>query len=349
MRFTLANKAFADAYDTTVEALIGKTDADFHPYQDMIDRYDHEDRQVLESGEDMVIPEIEITNIHGERLWRYTIKRPIRDENGQVTQVLGVATDITYLKKAEEELAKARDEALEASRLKSQLLAKVSHELRTPLGAILGYTQLLDQGAFGVISEQQHTITEKVIDSTNYLASMVNELLDQAQLDTGRLKLNLSTVNLTDLVSQVESKMSVLAETKGLAFNTLIEEDVPQYAMFDEHRLQQILLNLTGNAIKFTESGQVDVKLFCPEPTHLAMQVIDTGPGISGEAQAYIFEPFRQVDGSETREHQGSGLGLSIVNQLTDLMGGRVILDSELGKGSTFTILLPLEATEEYA
>jgi PAS domain S-box-containing protein len=255
--------------------------------------------------------------------------------------------EIAERKRAQEALAQARDQALEASRLKSELLAKVSHELRTPLGVILGYAELLEDGTFGSLSEQQQEITVKVIDSARYLSNLVNELLDQAQFERGKLELAIKPFAPKDLIRQVETKMNVLAQAKGLSLSHDIAVHVPPILSGDPYRLQQVLVNLVSNAIKFTDTGEVTVRFSCPDPEHWAMQVTDTGSGIPPEAQAYIFEPFRQVDGSMTREHSGTGLGLSIVKQLTTLMGGQVTLESQLGQGSTFTILLPLTPIQE--
>jgi signal transduction histidine kinase len=140
------------------------------------------------------------------------------------------------------------------------------------------------------------------------------------------------------------SRMNVLAQTKNLEIITQIEPDLPPTLYGDATRLQQILVNWVSNALKFTERGQVKGCIYCPDDLHWAMQVSDTGLGIPAEGQAYIFEPFRQVDGSMTREHGGSGLGLSIVKQLTELMGGHITLSSTIGQGSTFTVILPLTA-----
>ncbi len=267
---------------------------------------------------------------------------PLYDRRQRLTGRLIVLRDITERKQAEEALALARDEALAASRLKTELLAKVSHELRTPLGAILGFTEMLELGVYGPLTDKQREVTAEVIDSTRYLTSLVNELLDQAHLDAGKLKLNLSPFAPTDLVEETLSKMKVLAETKGLRLATHIAADIPTSVIGDPARTRQILIRLVNNAIKFTETGAVQVRLYQPDPTHWALRVSDTGAGIPVEAQAYIFEPFAQVDGSMTREHGGAGLGLSIVKQLTALMGGQITLESKAGEGSTFTVLFPL-------
>jgi signal transduction histidine kinase len=245
------------------------------------------------------------------------------------------------------ELIQARDQALEASRFKTQLLAKVSHELRTPLGAIMGYTELLQNGMFGSLSPEQKNVTAEVIDSTDYLTKLVNQLLDQAQNESAAIRLHVTAFELAALLHQVETQMSVLTRNKGLLFTTELADDLPPLLFGDRDRLQQILVNLVGNAIKFTDSGQIGVRLFRLGATHWGIQVSDTGMGIPQEAQAYIFEPFRQVDGSLTRQYGGTGLGLTIVQQLVQLMDGEIKLESENGRGTVFTILLPLQVAQE--
>jgi signal transduction histidine kinase len=245
------------------------------------------------------------------------------------------------------ELAQARDQALEVSRLKSEFLAKVSHELRTPLGVILGYTELLQGGLFGQVTDKQVDVIQQVISSTQYLTDLVGQLLDQAKFEDGRIKLITQTFNLRDICQQVEAEMQVLAQAKNLTLVAEIASNLPLMLSGDSERLRQILINLVGNAIKFTKAGKVEVRFHRSGRDYWTIQVADSGPGIPKEAQAYIFEPFRQIDDSITREYSGAGLGLSIVKQLVTLMGGEISLDSEIGQGSTFTVLLPLTPIPE--
>ncbi|HXW01360.1 MAG TPA: ATP-binding protein, partial [Anaerolineae bacterium] len=291
--------------------------------------------------------EYRLIRSNGEVIWVRDSGRVEKDTVRQNLIVYGLVSDITERKEAEAVVALARDQALETSRLKTELLAKVSHELRTPLGAILGFAELLEAGVYGPLSDKQQQVTIRIIDSTQYLTTLVNELLDQAQLEAGRLKLNIQPFAPANLVDDTLVKMGVLARAKGLSLTSDIAADVPSALWGDTARLQQILVNLVSNAIKFTSVGGVRVRLYRPDTGYWALQVSDTGSGIPAEAQAYIFEPFRQVDGSITRAHAGTGLGLSIVKQLTTLMGGEITLKSEMGQGSTFTISLPLQATQE--
>jgi signal transduction histidine kinase len=274
-----------------------------------------------------------------------SLRRSISQEFEQAYHQL--EAEVAVRKQSEISLAQARDQAVAASRFKSQLLAKVSHELRTPLGAIMGYTELLQNGVFGPLSQQQQGVTAEVIDSTDYLAKLVNELLDQAQNESGAMRLHIRPVAPADILQYVEAQLGVLAQNKGLLLATEMDEDVPLLLMGDYERLQQIVVNLVGNAIKFTDSGRVRVRLFRPDPAHWAIEVADTGAGIPQEAQIYIFEPFRQVNDSMTRQQGGTGLGLAIVQQLAGLMGGQITLESKIGVGSTFTVVLPLELTAE--
>lgn len=264
----------------------------------------------------------------------------LRDEHDQIFRFIAIKQDIT-------ELVQARDQALEASRLKSQLLARVSHELRTPLGAILGYTELLEDGTYGPLAGQQQSVIAEIMDSTRHLTDLVNELLDEAQLEARAVKLQHEPFAPAEMLHKVAMAMRVLTLNKGLTFNTSLAPDLPFLLMGDEARLRQMLVNLIGNAIKFTTAGSVQVRFSCPDREHWAMEVADTGAGIPAEAFPYIYEPFRQVDGSMTREHRGTGLGLSIVKALTELMGGTITLQSEVDHGSTFTITLPLIVAAE--
>jgi PAS domain S-box-containing protein len=254
--------------------------------------------------------------------------------------------EIAERKRTEAALAQAHEQALEANRLKTQLLANVSHDLRTPLGAILGYSEMLEEGMYGPLTDRQLNAVLEIVDSTDQLLNFVNNLLSQAQIEVGRLTLNQVGFEPARLLEEVQSMFGSSAKAKGLVLTGDIASDVPSILSGDPYWLRQILVNLVGNAVKFTQAGSVAIHIGRPDPGHWALRVSDTGDGIPAEAQTYIFEPFRQVDGTATRNHAGSGLGLSIVKQLTHLMGGELILESQLGQGSTFTIVLDLQPAE---
>lgn len=244
-------------------------------------------------------------------------------------------------------LSKARDRALRASEFKSELLAKVSHELRTPLGAILGYAQLLQLGSYGMLNDNQKEPTDLIISSTNYLNMLVDGLLDQARLDNENLVLHESPLNIKQVVEEVATRMRVLAQRKGLMFDVGISRNMPPELVADRLRLQQIMMNLIGNAVKFTEEGFVKVRIWAGKDDDWLMEISDSGPGIAEEAQQVIFDPFRQADGSPTRQHRGTGLGLSITRQLVEIMQGEIFLNSRVGVGSTFGLRLPLQVPEK--
>lgn len=258
----------------------------------------------------------------------------------------GIVRDIRERRRQEQALRQARDEALEASRMKSQLLANVSHDLRTPLNAILGYSEMLQAGVYGDLSAQQQDAAAQIIDSTGHLLNFVNNLLDQAHIEAGRLKLNPRPFALLTLVQEVEELVRVLAEAKGLTLHSAIAPEMPTQIYGDRYWLRQVLTNLLGNGIKFTNDGFVDLKIYLADPDEWVIQVSDSGVGIAEAAQEQVFEPFWQVLGDKKK--LGSGLGLSIVKQLVVLMGGRVRLHSKVGTGTTFVVTLPLQPVAEY-
>lgn len=280
---------------------------------------------------------------NGTQRWYHVTISPLRERPGRQSGRLIMLHDITERKQIEQTLSLARDQALEASRLKSRLLAKVSHELRTPLGAILGYTELLRNGRYGALSEKQNQIMERVVQSTHYLSKLINELLEQALLESGKVKLRLAPFTPRVMLQQVCEPMSVLAEAKGLSLTSEIAPDVPPTLIGDQTRLQQILMNLLGNAIKFTSQGEVKVRMFLNGSYTWALQVSDSGPGIPAAAQPQVFEAFWQLNDSQSGEDTGYGLGLSMVKQLADLMNAHVDLESAPGRGSTFTVIFPLQ------
>jgi signal transduction histidine kinase len=251
------------------------------------------------------------------------------------------------LTKANEQLADANERLKELDRLKSRFLSMVSHDLRTPLNAILGFAEMLDAGVYGPLVEKQQGAVNRIVANVGRQMSLVNDLLDQARIEAGRLSLETTAFAPSDLIDGLVSEMGTLAQTKGLELSYHIVDNVPATLSGDPQRLHQILANLVGNAIKFTEQGSVHLRVFLPDKTRWALEVSDTGPGIPKEAGEYIFDAFRQVDSSDTRKHSGVGLGLSIVKQLTTLMGGEITLESEVGRGSTFTVVLPLVLVHE--
>jgi PAS domain S-box-containing protein len=285
--------------------------------------------------------EFPAVTVDGQMVWVGQNVQLIMDGE-QVAGFQAVARDITQLKQAQEALSLSRDQALDASRFKSQLLSRVSHELRTPLGGILGYAELLQFKAFGSLNENQQNAVRNIIESTNYLTNVVNDLLDQAQIESNSISLYSEYFNPAALLEKTKTTISVLTKKKDLSLVTEIAPDLPGELYGDVNRLQQILFNLAGNAVKFTKAGQISIRFKRPTPAQWTIEVQDTGTGVPAEDQRNIFEPFHQVNNSITRGNRGSGLGLAITKQLVELMGGQISLESQVGKGSLFTVTLPI-------
>ena len=284
----------------------------------------------------------------GREMWVGQNVQLILSDN-EISGFQAVARDITQLKQAQEAIALSRDQALEASQLKTQLLSRVSHELRTPLSSVLGYAELFNAGSYGILSEEQKTIMQRISDSARYLSAMINDLLDEAQISSKKITLHNEFFLPATLLESVRARTTVLAQNKALFLNSEIDPSLPERLYGDEKRLQQIIINLVGNAIKFTKSGGVHIRLYTLDPSRWAIQVTDTGSGIPAEDQHYIFDAFRQVNNAITRENRGTGLGLSIIKQLVEIMDGSIQLVSKVDEGSTFTVILPILTPRETA
>ncbi len=342
---TDCNSSAVRLYGRPAEEMIGQKITEFMAPSSI--SFSHEKWQLVRRGQSA---EGEILIVRGDgrtvTVWRKGT--PLLDAEGNVEGVLIYDRDITRRKEAEAALARAHEEALAASQLKTQLLANVSHDMRTPLGVILGRVEMLQEGVYGPLTERQREVLRDIINSTEQALTFVNNLLGQAQIESGRITFNTKPFSPSKLIETALSTARALAQAKGLELKADVAPDMPPKIKGDPYWLQQILSNLVSNAIKFTEQGVVSVRIYRADADRWAMEVADTGCGIPPEAQEFIFEPFRQVDGTASRQqHTGSGLGLSIVKELTTLMGGEIRLDSTVGQGSTFTILLPYEEVKE--
>ena len=227
-----------------------------------------------------------------------------------------------------------------ANRLKSEFLASVSHELRTPMNAIIGYTKLMLDGLDGEMTAQQQTDLFRVAQAADNLLGLINGLLDLAKIEAGKMELNVEEVNITEVTDEALELVRPHADEKGLQVRALIPQGLPN-VWADRARVRQVLANMLANAVKFTERGTVSVGATAAEGW-VTVSVSDTGVGISPEAQAYVFDEFRQADSSTTRRYGGTGLGLAISKRLVTLHGGRIWVDSEIGRGSSFHFTLPI-------
>ncbi|MEW6287526.1 MAG: ATP-binding protein [Chloroflexota bacterium] len=231
----------------------------------------------------------------------------------------------------------------EVERLKSSFVAIVSHELRTPLNAILGYAEMFREAVYGPMNEKQVNMANRIITNTRRLLGLINDLLDQAQMEAGKLTIHMGPVRPSELLEHIHSLLDKTAADKNLRLTSEMDDSLPDIIIGDGPRLEQILVNLVTNAIKFTDQGEIRIRLFhLPEFRKWGIEVTDTGRGIPHSELPHIFETFRQVEGGATRTQGGFGLGLAIVKQLVNLMNGEIKVASEPGQGSVFTITLPL-------
>lgn len=280
--------------------------------------------------------------LNGAQVWRSVQIAPIHYKNHYRSGKLIILNDITQRKIAEEQLKLAHQKALEASQMKTRLLANISHDLRSPLTAILGFTELLRSEVLGAINEQQRNALENIQESANQQLVFINNLIGQAQLETGQIILNLQHFTFQTLIEPILPTVEFMASRKGLDLSFNPSPDLPDLLYGDPYWIRQILLNLVINAIKFTTQGSVNVHLFQDSARQWAIRVSDTGTGIPPDKLNVIFEPFRQLEAGRATP-SGSGLGLSIVKQLAEIMKGEIYVESTPGKGSAFTVRLPYE------
>jgi signal transduction histidine kinase len=239
---------------------------------------------------------------------------------------------------------KGRELAI-ANKHKSEFLANMSHELRTPMNAILGYTELIIDNIYGEVPEKIQSVLERVENNGRHLLGLINDVLDFSKIEAGRFTLTLTDYSMQDVIETVLTSVEALATEKNLDLKVTAPKDL-MTGKGDEQRIAQVLLNLIGNAIKFTEEGEVIVEASVSNETFL-ISVSDTGPGLSEANQKKIFEEFHQADGSSTREKGGTGLGLSISKKIVEMHGGRIWVDSIPRKGSTFRFTLPVRVERQ--
>lgn len=291
---------------------------------------------------------IGVMDIQSEKVNRFSDKDISINSTmaAQIAIAVQNARSFTELERRAERERATAEQLRELDRLKSQFLANMSHELRTPLNSIIGYAEVLLDGVDGDLEEEAQEDVTAIYDSGKHLLSIINEILDLAKIEAGQMQLDRKKVDLVDFIGEVIRSGQVLLKTKPVALVMDQESPVaPIYA--DPIRLRQILWNLVSNAVKFTESGSVTVAFGRADDDNVYVRVIDTGIGISEEGQRVIFERFSQVDGSSTRRAGGTGLGLTITQQLVQMHGSEIMVESTLGKGSTFSFTLPVFETEK--
>ena len=336
-RFVVANASLAGSMGVkSSEELLHKTDFDFYP-KELADAYYQDEQNVIRTKQPLFNREEQGFDADGNRIWLLTTKVPLYDKNGRVTGVAGIGRDITHLKKTQEEMQKATEAAEAASRAKSEFLANMSHEIRTPLNGVMGMTDLaLDTE----LTAEQREYLETVKMSGDSLLTVINDILDFSKIEAGKIDLENIDFNLRESLETTLKTLALRADEKGLELLCEVAPGVPEIVRGDSSRLRQIVVNLVGNAIKFTDVGEVAIKvqLESREGSECVCQftVADSGIGIPEDKRESIFDPFSQADTSTTRKYGGTGLGLTISTRLVRMMGGKIWMESEMGSGSQF-------------
>ncbi|HEX2580635.1 MAG TPA: ATP-binding protein [Dongiaceae bacterium] len=319
--------------------LIGKRDSDFLSSAEA-GRHAAEEARVMATGQPLFSERAIGDPVRPA--WLLVVKFPVRRRDGTVMAIGGFELDVSAQKRAEFELITARDQATSANNAKSAFLANMSHELRTPLNAIIGFTEVLEREIFGTINERQRSYLKDIHQAGAHLLDVINDILDMSRIEAGKVVLSPEPVNVDEWITSclhiVRERM--IAAAQRLHLDIVASQDVCLVA--DRRALKQVLINLLSNAVKFTPAqGEITVRSMIEADGAFRVSVTDTGIGISQEALKWITEPFRQADPSIAKKYEGSGLGLPISKRLIELHGGRLEIESDIGAGTTVSIVLP--------
>ncbi|MGB0127359.1 MAG: PAS domain S-box protein [Rhodocyclaceae bacterium] len=339
--YLVSNRTNAVACGCALEEMVGATDFDLWPL-DLAERYRADDVEVMKSGQRRIVEEPLADAVKGT-IWIETCKTPVLDETGSVVGTAGFARDVSEQKATEAAREAALREAQRLAEVRSEFLANMSHEIRTPLNAVLGLAQVGERESPGRKAEDNF---RRIREAGQLLLGIVNDILDFSKIEAGKLQLDESPFHLGDAIDRAVDVTAERAYAKGINFLVRESADLPVTCVGDALRVSQILVNLLSNAVKFTERGRVRLSTQ-RIGSILGLRVEDTGVGISPAQLGRLFLPFEQADGSTTRRYGGTGLGLAISKRLAELMGGEILVSSQLGQGSVFELRLPLRSVDD--
>ncbi len=344
--FFMVNRIFHETFNTKDADVIGRDDVNVHKTQDGADQFLWADEQVKQTLQPVELEDILITR-DGER-HMLVVKFPLLDKNGTLFAIGGVGKDITENVRHREQLIKARVRAEKAEKLQEEFLANMSHEIRTPMNGIIGMANLLSTTS---LTAEQADYLHIIRESSGILLSLINDILDLSKIKAGRMSIETIDFCIKETIESVLAPQKARAKEKNITVDTTISENVPCVVKGDQHKLKQILNNLVGNAVKFTEKGTVSLHLDLLKSNdgsltfHFA--VTDTGIGISEDNIGLIFDSFTQAGTDMVRRFGGTGLGLAITKRLIELQGGKISVESKLGEGTTFTFTIIYSSSDK--